>query len=493
MAATVTRWADLAAPWLLDSRRFTKLRWCVLLAAGLVGAFQPLIGVCLVATLLAATLLARHPTLLPLTFIAVMGNTKFNLYLGFVTVFPEYIPILLSLGIAALRWAERPSAIEDAKYLWGFAALTFAGLLSATFAIEIRPVLTRAMFVPISGLVFWWVISRLRTRQHVERALVVMQWGAVLGAAFGIAQMVGIAVFKRNIDLGFLREFGNPEFEYSVGPPMLHQLTTTFRANGLFNDPNIFAGYLACLLPVLASLVLGPWAASSRRRSIGALIALALCALALVLTLSRSGFLAAAIGLMVLLLLRPEWLSAPRLWIGLSAMFTAVIAAASVAGVQVVLILVRLASSFASHDVSARTHERAFTFAWELFTRYPITGVGLRNFAVHYAREVEPRSTGMMAHNAFMGWLAETGIIGAAVMVALLVAVLGPPVRAMRDPTLRQRDPGLHALLAGFLGAIAALVVTNIFYDFWLRTFVWVMLGLAVVVARLASRREPGA
>lgn len=487
MAVNAVRWLDLATPWLLEPRRFTQLRWGVLLGAGLLGAFQPLVGVGLIALAAALAALARHPSLLPLTFIAFMGNTKFNLYLGFVTVFPEYVPILLGLGLAAFRWAERPHRLTDTRFLWGFAALTFAGLLSATFALEIRPVLTRALLIPVAGLVFWWVVVRIRDREQLARALVVLQWGTALGATFGVAQMVGIAVFKRNIDLGFLREIGNPEFEYSVGAPVLHQLTSTFRANGLFNDPNIFAGYLAAMLPILAALALGPWAGRSRSRFAGAWGTLAVSTLALILTLSRSGFLAAAVGLAVVLGLRPEWLRAPRLWVGLGALLSGAIAAASIAGVQVVLILVRLASSFASHDVSARTHERAFVFAWELFTRYPLTGVGLRNFGQHYGREVEPGATAMMAHNAFVGWLAETGVIGGAVLLALLVAVVGPPVRAMRDPTLHARDPELHALLAGALGAIAALLVTNIFYDFWLRTFVWVTLGLAVVIGRLAS------
>lgn len=490
MAASAARWRDLY-PWLANEDRFGRVRWGILLIAGLVGAFAPLAGGIVLVAAAVMALLWRFPVLVPLLLIAVMGNTKFNIYLGFVTVFPEYIVLAMAAVIQLLQWIRTPEVLEDTGFLGLFALLTFSGLVSFVFALEISPVLARALIIPIAGAVFWVTLTRLRDRRQILLALVVMIWSVAAGAAFGVAQMIAITIFRRNIDLGFLRTFGNPEFEYSVGPPVLHQLTSTFRANGLFNDPNILGGFLATMLPILAALALGPWTRRSRGWLVGVWSTLAMSAIALLLTLSRSGILAAVVGLVVLLMLRPAWLRAGRLWAGLGVLAAAAVTGAAFAGVQVVLILARLLGSFASHDVSARTHEIAFRFAWELFGRFPITGVGLRNFGPHYVREVEPMARTMMAHNAFLGWLAETGMVGGLAMTALLIAVVRPVVRAARDRSLELRDPEMHALLAGLVAAFAALAVTNFFYDFWLRTFVWVVFGFAVAVARLVSRPEP--
>ena len=42
------------------------------------------------------------------------------------------------------------------------------------------------------------------------------------------------------------------------------------------------------------------------------------------------------------------------------------------------------------------------------------------------------------------------------------------------------------------LASLVALLVANLFYDYLLRTFVWVIVGLAMCSVRLAARdREP--
>ena len=45
--------------------------------------------------------------------------------------------------------------------------------------------------------------------------------------------------------------------------------------------------------------------------------------------------------------------------------------------------------------------------------------------------------------------------------------------------------PRLYAITAGLFGALVALFVSNLFYDYLLRDFVWVICGLAVAASRL--------
>jgi len=51
-------------------------------------------------------------------------------------------------------------------------------------------------------------------------------------------------------------------------------------------------------------------------------------------------------------------------------------------------------------------------------------------------------------------------------------------------------DPGMRAVRLGLFASLIAVLVANVFYDYILRTFVWVIAGLAVCGARLVVRES---
>jgi O-antigen ligase len=215
---------------------------------------------------------------------------------------------------------------------------------------------------------------------------------------------------------------------------------------------------------------------------------LAVLLLCQILTVSRSGMLGTGAGILVVLGLHPQVARAPRFWLTLGVGLGAVLGLATFAGVNPGLLVWRLASSFDPGDLSSTTHLAVALYALGLIARYPLTGVGLRNFGFYYGSEVDVRSMGMMSHNAVLTFFAEAGLLGGLAFLAVCYTIGRRPWRALHRPGARAARPGLHAATAGLLGALVALLVSNIFYDFSLRTFVWVFAGLAIAAARLMER-----
>lgn len=493
MSRTATaRWADLPAWWLDDAGRVALLRWVVLPLFCAAALAWPLPMLALLVAGVALRVAARHPQGMLFALIVCMGNVKVNYYTGWITLFPEYAVLGFTGAVWLLRAMESPRPLPEQRWLALFAAWTFFGLCSFVFAWNLPRVVSKAMLFPISGAIFVLTLARVRDAGMLERAMRWVTGTAVAVALYAIVQIAGIFL-GFDTSLGFLRRFGNPDFEYSVGSPVLTQLTSTFRANSFFNDPNICAGFLAAMLPILLAPLLDRQ--REERTAITAWRALAagLVALALVLTLSRSGFLGAACGIATTAALLPERLRRPRTWLLLGGMGAAAASAAAAIGVNALIIVGRLASSFDGQEVSARVHQDVFWYGLQLFLRYPITGVGLRNFGEFYQREIDPKAAGMMAHNAIITNLAETGLLGGALFLLIAFAIARGPWRALRTPGLRRRAPLLYTRLAGFAGALVALAVTNLFYDFSLRSFVWVICGLAVAAARLVHTQEAAA
>jgi O-antigen ligase len=480
-------WADLQAWNFGSAARYAMWAWALLPAACAAALVLPVAMAALVAFALLFALVWRKPESVLLLLVALMGNVKINYYAHIVTVFPEY-SVLLVYGLAlALRAMEgRREPFDRETTLW-FIAWTFAGLMSFVSAYNLGRVFSKTMLVPISALVFHAAHRYIQDDRRIRRMLIWLEVSALLMAAYGIVQMVGV-VFNIDTSLSFLRRYGNPEFEYSIGAPVLYQLTSTFRANSLFNDPNILAGYLAACIPIVLAVSISPAWRTSRSRAALHWVVLFAVLFCMLLTLSRSGTLGAVSGVLAMALCLPSGLRRPRLWVGLATAGALVLAAALLIGVNPLVLLGRFSSGIGSADYSAVVHKELVSYGLDLLWRHPITGVGMHNFGEYYGREIDPQSLMMMAHNAFLTYFAETGLLGGCLFVGLLLAIGTRIFRALRLPGLRERWPAGHSVLAGLAGSAVALWVSNVFYDYSLRTFVWVFCGLAFGVACLATR-----
>ncbi len=74
-------------------------------------------------------------------------------------------------------------------------------------------------------------------------------------------------------------------------------------------------------------------------------------------------------------------------------------------------------------DDSARGRMRAWGVAWRVFLDHPVVGVGPRNFMVVYRRYDDAEHT-RVAHSSYFQLLAESGLPGLAIFLALIATTL---------------------------------------------------------------------
>jgi hypothetical protein len=489
MSQRFARWSDLWRPWFLDPRRFLAISVLLPIALTTATVVAPIPTAILLFLGLIGAWFWRSDEAIVLVMVALMGNVKINYYTGYLTIFPEFIPLALACGIAVLRWLDGDRAPSEPALQTIFAVFVIAGFLSVVNAIDIGRVISKGIMVAVSGLIFFVTIRGLRRRSHMERALLWLEWSAAVVALYGIVQFAG-AFFGVDLSLRFFERWGNPAFHYGIGTRFYMTLSSVLRAHSFFNDPNILAGYIAGAGCVVLALRLHHGATGMRRRAVAETGLMALLGLCLLLTISRSGFIALLCGAVVVLAFMPEVLRRFRFWAAGVAGLCLAAAASTWLGTNPLLLLVRLSSSFDQEELSTRIHLAVAGYSMELLRRFPLTGCGLRNFGFYYASEVDAEAANMIAHDVYLSYLAETGLIGGLAFIVLVAAILWRPWRALRDPALRATDPELYAWNAGLLGALVALNVANVFYDYYLKTFVWVLSGMAVVAARLWERRD---
>ena len=488
--ASTVHWADLISPWFSEPRRFRVLLWTAPVALTAAVLLAPVPAAVLIALAALFALLWRAPQAVVLILIVFMGNVKFNYYAGFFTFFPEYVVLALASLVLLLRWMETRRPLEERGILLLFAAWIFAGVLSCVYAQLLGKVLARVVLIGLAALTCYLTVAGVRTERQLGRALVWWEGAAMVSVLYGIVQMAGV-ILGFDTGLHFLEKHGNPFMYYGIGSPAELNFSWFFRVNAFFNDPNILAGYLAAAMSMTLALLLrrarvAGWRTRARFES----LLLGLGAICMLLTLSRSGILALIAGCATVLAFEPEVLRRGRFWfVAIAGVAGAGLASAAM-GIDPLLLVQRLAQSFNENDVSSHVHHDVFLYGLSLLARYPLTGVGLGNFGTHFGSEVDVYNPNMMSHNALLSYLAESGLLGGCAFLAIMGVVLWRPWRALQIQSLRRERPELHACLVGLLGAVVAIDVANLFYDYYLRTFIWVLSGLALAAVRLAEQPD---
>lgn len=363
-------------------------------------------------------------------------------------------------------------------------------LFLVTFAAWLgRGIARRAIWFRPPPLLWWlfalvWVsaLSLIQASSGSEGVSELLKWGEFAGLYVLATQLL----HRRSIwwvigalfAAGLLQVFlGAYQFLGQVGPPAFILGGRFMRAYGAFRQPNPFAGYLGYLAPVAASLavgVLGAWRHRRRRvdLGVGAMtggIALALTA-GIGMSWSRGGWIALAAALAGVVGLRSRRTAAIALLAGIG--LAAVVLLSGVGWLPDAISgrLDDLSSYFVGPD-PARTEITDANFAvlerlahWQaglrMFEDQPWLGVGIGNYAAAYARYALPHWYEALghAHNVYINFLAETGVLGAGVFIALWVSAL---ILMWR---IAAKNRGHEAVLAiGVVGTLIYLSIHGLF------------------------------
>ncbi len=266
---------------------------------------------------------------------------------------------------------------------------------------------------------------------------------------------------------------------------------TPKRFGGAEGDPNYLAAQLVPAIVLAAAL------AAERGRSI-ARWGLAACVVALTIglahTQSRGGLIAAAtVGVTAAVLYRRRWRSALLLAVG----FVVI-----VAGTWLAVSPQAPSHVFKRNDGGAG-RSTLWLVAWRVAEANPVGGAGLDNFrsvapryvrqpgTLRYVEKVTDRPH--VVHNTYLQLLAEAGLVGLGLFLAVVTACLAAAWRAATAFERRARpDLALlsRAVLLAGVGALAALLFISAGTD----PRLWLLLALGpalLTIASLTPARKP--
>ena len=238
------------------------------------------------------------------------------------------------------------------------------------------------------------------------------------------------------------------------------------------------------------AVLTGVWGLSARRRDarIGLLLLAFLLVLVMLLTGSRGGWISLAAGIAVFATLTA--ISDPRLrkLIRRFALPLGIGIAALIAAGALVLIAVSASPGHASGDLLRSDLWRG---ALRITADHPVLGVGVGEFGRAYRLDRDPTYVDNRlgtAHNFYLNTLAETGIVGAAVALALGIALIWRWWRLwQRAETTTRR---LH--LAGAFAALVGFGAQSFFDIFASTPLMLLALGLAAYcITETRSRIDP--
>src|SRR5215208_1936140 len=388
-----------------------------------------------------ALVFARRRTVLPLAALAALpfrvpveaGGATANLL----------VPLYLVVAAGALAWAvprirdgeqhDPPRANGAMEWLLAGAVLLYA--LQAAYSTSLDKALEQTVFFYVPFALLFAVVRDIDWSTRLLRA----GFGVLIALALAFAAVGFVEYATRRLLL-------NPKVIAS------NELEEYFRVNSLFFDPNIYGRFLALVMLGLAAVLL--W---ERRPRTVALAAAALAVLwgGLLLTLSQSSFAALLAGLLVLAALRYP---------------LAKVVPSVVAMVVVGLVLVLAFPSALRLELGdAESLDDATSGRYELM-RGGAELAGARPDAVS------------ASHTIPLTVVAEQGLIGLAVYLALLAAALARLLHGARD------DPYRAFVAAGF---VAVVLHTWMYAAFLEDPVTWTLLAVGAALARRPRHRRP--
>jgi O-antigen ligase len=344
---------------------------------------------------------------------------------------------------------------------WG--GTIFLGLLNVLVGPYRQLAMVEAVQMLKTLLLFLLLINelvRVRLFLHLFAAL---SCGLMLQSVIGILQFVK----KGDIGLQILGEATLSTLEYTNKATYgIGSSDGAFRIGGLLGHPNLLAGFIAIIAPMLFAMLMTRLPLKWKLPVAGVL---GTAVLALLLTLSRSGWLAFALAVPIVVgLMLRDRRSRRRAF----AMTFTALALGLVAALAAAPAIVR---RFTQSDPGAVDFRWEWMgVAWNMVKDHPLFGVGLNSFVYHLPGNTAhggavqlTRTFGTnwpVVHDIYLLTWAEQGTIGFACFLAVLLTLLLTGWRNARACA----DPLLYALNVGALAGICANLVDG-FGSFFLR------------------------
>ena len=291
-----------------------------------------------------------------------------------------------------------------------FLLLLAGALLCATVNACYKYPAVLTLFSWVSGIVaFLFVAYETPSRRRRFLLLLVLGASSFVVALHGLHQITVELPRAREMFVtnpsGVLRELG-------LSPDALFDFEGRLGKNRIFSTfllPNSLAGFLVLVLPALAGLLLDGWKAQPPERrvvsAIGRGMLVAPMLLALYFTKSKGGWMALALAGVVFV----SWAFGSALWRKRQQVLCGALC----------LLVVWLIAQASGILPPLRDYPGSYSVRYgywragsAIFAAHPFVGVGLDNFADHYAATKRPEDQeARRAHNDYIEIAAEGGVI----------------------------------------------------------------------------------
>jgi O-antigen ligase len=341
------------------------------------------------------------------------------------------IVIAVSVSTGHFRINRVPAVI--ATLLGAYVTLTllgFSGVADTSKAL-------RFSFITAYLVLFaLWLTSWTTTRKRAAIIARTYVFAAVLSAVLGVLAVVAPIPGKTT-----LLEYGHT------------------RAVGLFKDPNVFGAFLVPAALIVIDETLSRKLLTGRRTTKIAMFLV--LALGVVFSFSRAAWVTLAVGIATMIVIYSLRRGGGRRAVAL----LAVVAFAGGA------VAVAVAASGSVNFLQQRAHLQTYDSqrfgaqqaGLKLVAQYPF-GVGPGQFELY---------TGISAHSMYIRALAELGVLGIVVVLALM---LGTLVLALRNAVLARESYGIGS--APLLGAWIGLIVSGFVVDTLHWRHLWLVAAL---------------
>src|SRR5438067_766626 len=416
-----------------------------------------------------------------LAFVAlVMADLTIGLCLFAVVAFLDVLPHLGGSLVSftkivgfllAISWLAKVSSDDDSRNdflaahpTFSYVLMLFIGwtALSITWAEKPGVGTTPLLRYALSLILFLIVFTAVRRSRDFRWAVGAYVLGSALAAGYGILK-----------------------------PPQDVAYYDVTRVSGTIGDPNELAAVLVGGTVLAAGLAATLKNAPLLRLAAGA--AAALCAAGIFMSLSRGGLVALGFSLVAAVLV------AGRHWRG-QALALAVLIAIG-AFVYFGFYASPTAASRVTSFGSGTGRTSIWTVGWRMVQAHPANGVGVGNYqtsAIHYL--LEPGAlqcdefivdTPKVAHNTYLQVLAELGIVGLTLFVAIIGFSLLCILRAARIFE-RLGDAPMELMSRALLVALCGVLAADFFISEEFSKQLWLLLGLgpALLAIATAARRR---
>lgn len=302
------------------------------------------------------------------------------------------------------------------------------------------------------------MVNSIDNKRDFNILIVLLVLSATVVAAYGLYQFAtgGVEMEAKWVD-----KATNPDVQA--------------RAYSVFGNPNIFAEYLIMIIPISVSLF---WFSKKMHKKALFLATSMALALALLLSMSRGGWIGFAFSAFVFMLFVEKRLLLLAIPLGLGGLFF-----------LPDTILNRILSIANFADSSNDYRIRMWKITLELIRDNWLVGVGFGHlpFKAAFGKYTRTMPT-YHAHNTYLETMAEMGVIGFIVFISFLFVLFKYSIKKL----IKGNDKYIKIVSSGILSGLAAVLVhglvENILYIPRIITTFWILVGLLLTLVQIKEK-----